>query len=111
MEAVEKWPASGVQQEIRRCGALMPGAERMEFLGAGPGAVKGPVDAAAQAEDPDVSDELSKKPECCVQQPAQGSAEEHSKKAACPAPEIHEEETAIGLDQAHILVWFNILQR
>jgi len=53
MDAVERWPVSGVPEEIRRCGMLTPEAERMEFLGTGPGAVKGPVDAAAQAEDPD----------------------------------------------------------
>ena len=70
----------------------------MEFLGAGPGTVKGPVDAVAQTEDSDVSDDSSEEPDCCDEQPAQGSAEE-CEKAACPAQEFQEEETAIGLDQ------------
>ena len=54
MDAVEKWPVSGVLEEIGRCGMLIPEAELLEFLEAGPGAVKGPVDAAAHAVDPDV---------------------------------------------------------
>ena len=69
------------------------------LLGTGPGAIKGPVGAAAQAEDSDVSDELGEEPDCSGEQPARGSAAEPSEKAACPAHEFHEEETAIGLDR------------
>ena len=57
-DGVDKWPDTGVPEELRRCAMQMPEAEHMQFATSGPGTIRRPIDARKGAEDSDASDEL-----------------------------------------------------